>query len=523
MEIAALRIDEDNHRPPVRLLAVVLLTVLAACASPPEQRFSGNGEPDAGLYRWVEDELGPYLTTQLSRHPRFKGEPVLVVSMNGADVRSDIDALTQSIRTRIMDQLLSQPGINLVWRPAMRPWQHHRAGTQPICSDTNRAHYYIGIEITPTPERKVRVSIRALDLMDQSWVSGFGKTWQGALTAAQRRAWSQNRVDAYLRGLRVLPFTEAETDLLAAYLAENLACLLNKQGIDRPLVYLDTGETTQDVMTKVTNGVHHYLIRHQAIRLASEQSQADLVLSANLNSVDQRLHQFWLTAKPTSITQHQLGVDTDGYILLRDSPRIVGEQSRSHRGRTQQASHAAFNGVVFSKLRLTQRHDPSHCIAVNPRSRTESLVPSDGAIRSELCSGLEFDLYQAARVYVLNHRSDGELVRLMPNSCVPGRTSQSVLPAGTKVWVPYRLGTTNRPKESIRSRGLESFYAIAVKQSAPTNELDTHLQRLPEACSDQPLADPASSDLDHWLSRLDNLVDRLGERVDWRGLRVRHE
>ncbi len=513
-------IHKDYWRTSKSLLFVVLLTALTACASSPDKRASVGRDTDAGLYRWVDSELGPYLATQLSQHPRFKGEPVLVVSMNGADVRADIDALTQSVRTRIMDQLLSEPGINLVWRPAMRPWQHHRAETPRDCNNISQANYYIGIEITPTPDRDARVSIRALDLLDRSWVSGFGKTWRGTLTAAQHQAWQQSRIDEYLRGLRVLPFTESETDLLADYLAENLACLLLRQGVDRPLVYLDTGETNHKVLLKVAVGVQHYLVRRQAIRLASKSSQADLLLSANLNPIDQGLHHLWLSAKPANGAQPMAGIDTDGYILLSEAPRTAGSRGTKHGGLIRQTSRATPNGAVISELRIKQQHDLKHCNTLEPWAHDESLVPSDG-LPSANCYGLEFELYQAARVYVLNHRSDDELIRLLPSSCRPQRARRSVVPANTTVWVPYEHKGTKYAGAATGQPSLESFYAVAVKQSHPAHELEAHLRRLPEACGDNTLPQPESPDLEHWLAQLDTLVNRLGDRVAWRGLRMR--
>lgn len=515
-------IDKDYWQLFKCLLWVVWLVAFTACAGPPDKRFTVGGATDAGLYRWIDEELGPYLATQLTRHPRFKGEPVLVVGMNGANVRADIDALTRSVRTRVMDQLLSEPGINLVWRPALRPWQHHRTEPPRDCNNTTQANYYIGIEITPTPENAARVSIRALDLLDRSWVSGFGKAWQGALTTAQRQAWSQSRIDEYLRGLRVLPFNESETDLLAAYLAENLACLLHKQGVERPLVYLDTRESTGDVLAKVSKGIQHYLVRRQAIRLASEPSQAELLLSANLNPVDQRLHQLWLSAQPTSGVQLMAGIDTDGYIAF-SSPATAAPQASNHREVIRQASPATPNGAVISELRIRPRHNPRYCNTLALRAREESLAPSDSGLPYENCHGLEFDLHQAARVYVLKHRSDGELVRLLPSSCRRQRASRSVLPADTTVRVPYENGGTNQALAATGNPGLESFYAIAVKQHHSTHELEAHWRQLPEDCGENHLTQPEFPELERWLEQLDTLVKRLGDGVAWRGLRMRRE
>jgi len=52
------------------------------------------------LDSWLEDALIPYLVQQLGRHPRFKGQPVLLVRMQGDNVRPRIDDLTDQIRQK---------------------------------------------------------------------------------------------------------------------------------------------------------------------------------------------------------------------------------------------------------------------------------------------------------------------------------------------------------------------------------------------------------------------------------------
>ena len=62
------------------------------------------------LDRWLEDDLIPYLLLQFGQHPRFKGQPILLVAMQGNNVQPRIDDLTDLIRDKINDALLKKSG-----------------------------------------------------------------------------------------------------------------------------------------------------------------------------------------------------------------------------------------------------------------------------------------------------------------------------------------------------------------------------------------------------------------------------
>jgi hypothetical protein len=90
-------------------------------------------------------------------------------------------------------------------------------------------HYYIGVELTQKLDGTYAVNARALDLEDRNWVTGFGRRWQGQLNTSQRQAMRQDRVDDTFLGARDVPFTLGQTDLLAAHLAHQLSCTLQKR------------------------------------------------------------------------------------------------------------------------------------------------------------------------------------------------------------------------------------------------------------------------------------------------------
>ena len=164
-----------------RFLCIFCLSLAGGCAHSPYYSLPVAGSEPA-LQDWVAEELAPELARQLGEHPRFKGESVILVKLEGPDVQPDIDGLTRSIREQLLDTLLRTPGVRLPWQPQHRQEQHHRRLDQVDCTRIRDAHYFVGIEISPTVSAQFRVSVRALDVQAGEWVSGFGKSWQGRLT-----------------------------------------------------------------------------------------------------------------------------------------------------------------------------------------------------------------------------------------------------------------------------------------------------------------------------------------------------
>ena len=96
------------------LFALLILLLAAGCSQNP-LRLEGKSGPS--LQHWVDTDLAPYVSQQLGQHPRFKGEPVVVVRLDGDDIQPDIDGLTRSIRDQLMGSLLQTPGVHVPWQP----------------------------------------------------------------------------------------------------------------------------------------------------------------------------------------------------------------------------------------------------------------------------------------------------------------------------------------------------------------------------------------------------------------------
>jgi hypothetical protein len=165
------------------------------------------------LDQWVEHELIPVVRQQLVEHPRFKGETVMFVILEDNAPAPVSNELALSLRDRLLEAALHTPGAQL-------GWQQGRGATanrsRPVDCTRDNVHYYIGIELSESLDNTYSASLRALDLEDRNWVTGFGSSWRGKLTPAQRAAVRNVQSDRTFLGARDVPFTADQSDLLAA-------------------------------------------------------------------------------------------------------------------------------------------------------------------------------------------------------------------------------------------------------------------------------------------------------------------
>jgi hypothetical protein len=185
---------------------------------------------ERNLDHWFDRELVPYVTSQLVEHPRFKGESVMFVVLEDKLPASVSNQLAISLRDRLLDAALNTPGVSVGRRQG---GTSAMPASQSVDCTRDEVHYYIGISVSRRIDGLYGVDVRALDLEDRNWVSGFGAAWQGALSTIQQRAMRQSQADATFRGARDVPFSGDESDLLAAHLAHELACALLRETGDR--------------------------------------------------------------------------------------------------------------------------------------------------------------------------------------------------------------------------------------------------------------------------------------------------
>ena len=263
---------------------------------------------------WLEQELSPYLARQMAEDPRFRDQSIMLVRLNGGDIQAEIDQLTRHIRRQIEDDLLSTPGIRLPWQPLRQMAKHHRRLSSLQCRPSRNADYYIGVEISPILSDRYRVSIRALDMSEHQWLSGFGLHWQGQLSRDEREALSRFSVDESLRGLRALPFTTRQTDMAADYLANNVSCLLQQQDEDQLLIHVQPVAGQASYMNGLLKLVANNLSRYHEVSITDQAARADYLLTLEALVVEPRLDQVWTAISRKQGSVRLSGMDTSTYI-----------------------------------------------------------------------------------------------------------------------------------------------------------------------------------------------------------------
>ena len=446
---------------------LLLLPLLYACAQQPLRQ----AQDESALDRWVTAELSPYLAQQLARHPRFRGEPVILVRLIDQDIQPDIDGLSESIRARVRDALLGSPGVNLPWQPQQHGPRHHRRLADVDCGNTRVASYYIGIEISATPAGQHRVSLRALDVRARQWVGGFSKSWQGALSASELAAMGRLRIDESLRGLRVLPFGADQSDLAADYLANNLSCLLRQQDEQELVIHIAPGESKKTRFPGLLKMVGNNLARYREVRVTEQKSEAGFTLRGETHEIGEGLSQIWLVLQPRRSGLHLPGMDTATYI----------------------AADPARGGVP--------PHSPSLPAAVtNMRVSPDSADACANPAATGGCQRLQVETANARQLFVIRHAKDSGLVRLLPSGC-----------AG----VPEQVGGRQRYLVAGLDGGAATYYGIAVQDRQLQGTFSRHMQQLPDGCSVTVGERLSDSRLQSWLERLDRMIADNPERVAW--------
>jgi hypothetical protein len=517
------------------VVAICICMGLSACTHNYAARDIDLWSDAPELDIWLDDTLIPYLVQQLGQHPRFKGQPVLLVRMQGDDVQPRIDELTDQIRQKIMDALLKQPGLDLSWRPAIRPWRHHRSLEEVSCGDFRRIHYYVGIDCGLTPvEGHLYVKVRALNLVEQKWVSGFGKSWQGASTPAQRAAMDREHPDDRLRGLRPLPFSDRQPDLLAAYLARNLSCLMRQGEEDDPVIYVENvAVNTPKVFQTTLELLEKYLARFREVEITDDASQANVTLVTEIHAIHQNLHQVWVAARHRQGGKYLPGAETEAYMLMDAQKKTAGVGT--HRQQPLEAERPwqqVRAPSLISSFGLLTPLNPALCATDTPWIAGIRRVESREHLPSGGCLAVEISLSKAARVFLVGRSADGELTEIFPSECPAFRKIDAQLRPGKLLRFPPLSNPGQGILELDDSAGMEKVYAIAITEQDLANRFANRLAAHRGLCrpakdfeSLMPVGSSASSDrrIQHWQKYLNHLAGRNPGMVEWREILFWHD
>ncbi len=494
--------------------AVLIVTTLLIAQAIPTTAQSR----EKNLDRWLDRELIPYVQQQLVRHPRFDDETVMFVVLDDNAPASRSNALALALRDRVLEAAVDTAGVSVGW---LQGRDDSTARPHTTDCDQSRVHYYIGIELTQELDGSYAVNVRALDLEDRTWVTGFGKRWQGGLSTVQRQALRQQRIDQTFLGAREVPFKPDQTDLLAAYLAQQLTCTLQSRLGDEYVVATDIA-ADESPLRNAIELIGNNLARRHALELTTDPSRSNATLSAKAHRIDGDLYQYWLTVTPAVTAGNLSPLSASAYVRLPDAgvPRTVV---------ARRPPAAATVEPATSRPPATS---PSPAVVSIPNAGDDGLIsplrithPDDVSRCRWPCSLLSTRANIDAIVFFLEHQTNHGLVRLSDGEC-RRRTVAKTARRGESLSFPISKTTTDSSKWSETfdwslKPNFDTYYAVVVTNAAIARRMANHMDKLPLRCGSAMRPGLQGADLQNWVDEFAGLTARASKHLDWRAIEVR--
>jgi hypothetical protein len=486
------------------VLSTVLCSfLLLGCES------TGNNSPAVAeqppLNVWINQELTDYLTQTLGSTPKFKDQPMLIVSMKQEQISADINNLTADIRSQLMDNLLASNDITLVRRQLDYQNTPQRSLTQLSCDKDQNIKYFLGVEVDKSSvSGKYSIRVRATDASNpDEWVRGISKKWTGLLSASQISALKQEVKDPYLQGLRSRPFGNGESDLLAQYLSYNMSCLLADALAGDIVLYTKPIENVDPNIATAVNLVDNYLSRFNEVSQTTKIENANAIMSYEFLSIDKRKNLSLLNLAINFVESGDRvpGVDTQAYVNIQPRRASVSSNSGNSSVVAPRASFIQdFSFVLPRRSSYCEQDDP--WLRGEVKSTREILKEGD-------CFSIVFES-KADINYVVYENTSGQIY-LLDDSCMKQGESR------TQTRIPAK--DSNPPAFYLdNSVGFENFYLVSTKNSNRNSELNRTLSNLPTLCNER----GQSIDNDELTSLLDNAAKLNLGSVDWKKIYVDH-
>lgn len=419
------------------------------------------------LGRWLDTEVLPELGRTLGQHPRFKGETIKLVSLNGGKPTNRASRLHQAVEAHITQRLLKASGVRIAWSD--QPQNHCGVGEQAV--------YLLGVEIESDGSYYHKLNLSMIDVAESVWVSGVSHTWRGRLTATENAALRQVVASAPL-GSVDSPLPVQSSREIAEAMHQHLRCA-HPQGLDGP-VYLATSDSAD--LNRILASLRVELATAPIAAVTSDEGSSEWVLSiasssAGTGSQVQQLG-LLLTEQSRSITQQVATVYISG--ARRNLPAYPTEQvaATSYPSTTPAA--------LLSDMRLSPAEDVGIC--------------DSRKARGNQCAEVSFELLAPAYLFVLSSNNRNLSTAACESNLVEATSGERRF----RIRVPPSFG--EHPDAGV--------YAIAVSDRRAARKLSRHIRT--GVCS-RPLAAT-----DSWLVKLDALFDDYPDAIEWRAIHLSH-
>lgn len=427
------------------------------------------------LETWLNGELLPFLTNRLGRHPRLKGQPFEITTTNKNNAVGKTDGLSTYIRQKVVDQLQSVPGANLVLRPPIKPWHNGFNLLDIACENRDKATVRVIIELNKNPSTdELRIAVQAIDLAEKNWVRGFKKVWMGELTTREKRLMAKRVIDQNLLGSRALPFQSDQADLVASYLAENLSCLLKQTGESALKLSLpQPSENLPEFFQTTFQLLDHYLTRYAKIEI-TQQKTANVVLTSSIHTINPKLYQISVLLRSLDQSIRILGVGTETYVYFDKIPPVRTVRS---------------NKSLIELFQLVTPKVLKHCQHKNPWQQGQSILTRTSRLASQRCFAINLKAAETARLYLLAQTDKGQITRLFPDSCnvlgLKGQLQGGEILKHQTIHAPLWNNGNKGYFQLDHQPGIESVYAIAVTDPKIEANLKQQIRNIPDLCVTQ--------------------------------------
>jgi hypothetical protein len=458
------------------------------------------------------------------------------VRIQGDNVQPRIDELTDHIREKIFDALVKEPGLDLYWRPATPPHKHHRSLADISCGDYLKIHYYIGIDCRLTKvNQNLLVKVRALNLAEDKWVSGFGRSWEGKPTPGQLAALKREHPDEYLRGLRPLPFSSRQPDLLAVYLAHNLSCLLQQGEADDLVVYVeDTSTNRPDFFQTTLKLVGNYLARFREVTVTDDPNQANVTVITAIHSIHANLYQIWVSARDRRGKKYLTGAETEAYVKIEPDKQQMMAEMPKKRPYVSAPMIEQEEGpqALISSFDLITPDSQAVCATDTPWQAGSHRINAHEQLPTGGCLAVEMRLSSPAYIFLVGQDATGDLTRMFPSDCPDFQKIDAFIPSGKMFQFPPLVDPHARVLELGGTPGMERVYAIAITGPDLAGRFGYQLDELQGLCQpgkrfpDRLAARAgwrADERINQWQRYLNSLTSQYPESMQWREFSFWHD
>ena len=489
---------------------------LLACYLMAPQTAAAKDKPT--LDAWMDGELIPSVVTQLTSHPRFADEVVRFVVMQDGKPSATTNALALALRDRLQDAVIDQSGMRVGWQVDRKKFDRRYEQNRVDCT-TSEVHYYIGLELEELRSGRFTVSVRALDVDDQSWIPGFGEYWQGTLTTMQHRAYRQPDSDQAYLGQRTVPFDETQSDLLAAQIAHDLGCSLLRQMAGEYISQIATSnaEKYDEKLTLISNNLAFY----RAIQIMPNDSGINSVIQAKAHHIDDDLYQYWVTITPVDADSDLPTISASAYIYQQETffPASPASVSQS-----PQVDNSLRDPALIASLKIVSLTSETFCNIPANDSRQVYERRDTGEFRR--CFALQAQTEQDAVILFLHHQPNNGLVRMADKNCSE-RSDARIARQGQPLLFPLTMEATALPSwlpgnDWAIEADADTYYAVASSNTKAARALARHFELLPKRCGYSMRPGLEGAQLRHWFRELETIANNWRSEIDWQSVRVRN-